>query len=712
MIRQRWLSVAGIFVASLLSSVIYIADPADIRSRLQLMVSDLYFQVPVTMQDTTVKPLLLAIDEDSLDRLGQWPWPRSLIGETLITLYEAGARVVGLDILLAERDRLSPSAVVERFPVLEDKLAELPNAYGYTDYDRFLADVFAQTPTVLAISSDQGGVMEGGRRLALAYLGVPTDYPLPESAGVIAPYQGLMTSESPLVAHINISADVDGLIRRMPLLGDFNGEVVPAFSLAMLANLTGHQTLVMASADRSDRLTHVRIGGTEIRVDEQGFFRVDPRLSHPEVVSFAEYVENPERFSVANRPVVIGPTAIGLMDLHDMPGRLNVPGPVIHTQALHQMLSDQYFRDDELTRSVSVAIAFVLTLVIAIAVLMGSQIVTLITASALFTCTFAACFWLFSAENWLVDWGWPAVHLALVTGFGLAPRIVSEDGERRRVKAAFSSYVNPALLDRIAEHTDALKLGGETREITVMFADIRGFTGLSEQFKESPEQLTALLNRFLTPLSDEILDSGGTIDKYLGDAIMAFWNAPLHIEEHPKQAVEVAKNLQRILDQVSEACIQEGLIQKRLALAIGMNTTEALVGNLGTARRFDYSCLGDGVNLAARFEGVSKRYELPLVFGESTRRHLGDAFGITAINDLVVYGQSRHESVYTLSEYAAGWKTSHERLRQHVNSSAWDAAKQELEVLKGIPNYPQRLLEDMEKRVEERLSGGSVLDSK
>ena len=228
---------------------------------------------------------------------------------------------------------------------------------------------------------------------------------------------------------------------------------------------------------------------------------------------------------------------------------------------------------------------------------------------------------------------------------------MSTEKERTRIRTAFSHYLSPDLVSRLSASPENLVLGGEEKEMTFLFCDVRDFTGISESFRDNPQGLTHLINRFLTPMTDEILENKGTIDKYMGDAIMAFWNAPLDTPDHRKEAANAALgmlvSLEKLNSELKEEAEEKGQAFRPLKIGIGLNTGQCIVGNLGSKQRFDYSVLGDPVNLASRLEGQTKDYGFPIIAGEDTAEELED-YALLELDLIAVKGRQSASRIYAL----------------------------------------------------------------
>ena len=274
---------------------------------------------------------------------------------------------------------------------------------------------------------------------------------------------------------------------------------------------------------------------------------------------------------------------------------------------------------------------------------------------------------LFTKHDLLVDWTYPVFTVFVAWAIAAFLRFMEEHKKRMLIKKQFEHYLAPAMVKKLQKNPDLLKLGGDTRELTLLFCDIRGFTPISEQYKSDPQGLTTLINRFLTPMTDIIMANGGTIDKYMGDCIMAFWNAPLDVEDQRKMAIKSSHQMLAHLKDLNEELGKEGSLP--INVGIGLNTGEVVVGNMGSDQRFDYSCLGDAVNLAARLEGQSKEYGMKIVIGEETAKEMEDEFVMIELDTIAVKGKTEPVKIYTSlgTVYALEYSMNYEMPRQQHN---------------------------------------------
>ena len=422
------------------------------------------------------------------------------------------------------------------------------------------------------------------------------------------------------------------------------GATMPSLNFEMLRVASGSGT-ILTKADQAG-MQSVDVGGFEVPTDRNGqvwvhFARRDPSI----YVSAVDVLEDrvpPER--IAQKLVLIGTSAVGLLDIKTTPVDPVMPGVEIHAQVLESVLTRAVLTQPNYAIAAEFFFALVLgLLVIAFAPMFGP--VTLVAVGALFATVLMGTSWYFYTQHrLLIDFTYPLASTTSIYLTLLFSSFVREQKQRRQIRSAFGQYLSPALIEQLAQSPEKLQLGGEEREMTIMFSDVRGFTTISESYKHDPQGLTALMNRFLTPLTNAILDRKGTIDKYMGDAIMAFWNAPLDDKQHEINACEAALDmLERIdeLNQEREIEAQDGgHVYIPINVGVGLNTGVCVVGNMGSNLRFDYSVLGDSVNLASRLEGQSKEYGFPIIIGSKTAMAVKDRFAILELDFIMVKGKT------------------------------------------------------------------------
>ena len=626
-------------------------DPAALQL-LRLKTFDIY-QIAKPRIPSGKPVVIVDIDEASLNTLGQWPWPRTIIAKLIEKIAGGGAAAIGMDIVFAEPDRTTPGIIADTLPGLSDAArAELRAA---PDHDKVLADIVRRTRTVLGQSAFNPRPGDTRKTLApkasfatlggdpdpylIKYPGLLSNIPLLEKA---ANGRGMFT----------VLPDPDGLVRRIPIVMMAGGIRIPSLNADMLRVATGQTTYVIKTGDAG--IQSIVLAGIEIPTDANAqlwiyFSPHDPKR----FVSAADVVSGkvpPETF--AGKLVLVGTSATGLFDVKATPVEPVMPGVELHAQALENILSRTSLKRPGYAIGAELSLAFLVGLIfIVLAPILGALLVAAL-GLAIAALVSGLSWYLFTQSNILLDIAYP-----LTGGFAVFVTMVfvnyfREEAQRREIRSAFSQYISPDLVAQLAKEPDRLVLGGETRELSILFSDVRGFTSISESYKDNPQELTALLNRLLTPLSHAVLEHGGTIDKYMGDAIMAFWNAPLDNASHASgscgAALQMMESLERVNAEREEEAGEAGAPYVPLRIGIGINTGECVVGNMGSDMRFDYSVLGDSVNLASRLEGQSETFGVPIILGSRTAGLVKDKFAVLELDALRVKGKREPEVVYAL----------------------------------------------------------------
>ena len=452
---------------------------------------------------------------------------------------------------------------------------------------------------------------------------------------------------------LTINPERDGIVRRVPMIMQAQGTTMPSLSFEMLRVVTGTDTIFI-KADHAG-ITSIGVKGFQIPTDRNGqlwvhFAHYDPTL-YVSAVDVLEGSVKPEM--IKNKLVLIGTSAVGLNDIKTTPVSPAMPGVEIHAQVLEAALTKSLLAQPPHGPALEFGAALLLgILVIAFAPMFGP--VTLVVVGALFASLLVGTSWYYyTQQRLLVDFTYPLLSTTTIYLTLIFTSFVREQAQRRQIRSAFGQYLSPALVAQLAQSPEKLVLGGESREMTIMFSDVRGFTTISEAFKHDPQGLTTLMNRFLTPLTNAILARKGTIDKYMGDAIMAFWNAPLDDKEHELNGCEAALDmLERIdaLNKIREVEAQEsGITFIPINVGVGLNTGSCVVGNMGSDLRFDYSVLGDTVNLASRLEGQTKEYGFSIIVGSRTAMAVKEKFAILELDFIMVKGKKEPEVIYAIA---------------------------------------------------------------
>ena len=602
-----------------------------------------------------IRPVTIVdIDEKSLadPRLGQWPWPRTRIADIITHLTRLGAVVIAFDAIFPEPDRLNPDIAADTFRNLDeatrDKLKALPSN------DRIFADAIRASRVVLGESGGPN-VRALDQNLPVTGLAMLGEEPQP----FMYKFPGLLRNVEVLEQAaagrglFTIRPERDGIVRRVPMIMVAQDVTMPSLSFEMLRVASGSDT-ILVKADKAG-IQSVGVRGFTIPTDANGQLWVHYARHDPSIyVSAVDVMDNRvPQDRIAGKLVLIGTSATGLNDIKTTPVSPALPGVEVHAQVLESALSGGVVWQPNF----GIALEFFGALILGLLVIVFAPNfgpVTLVLVGSLFATALAGTSWFFYTQHkLLLDFTYPMMSTTAIYLTLIFASFVREQSQRRQIRSAFGQYLSPALVEQLAQSPEKLVLGGEEREMTIMFSDMRGFTSISETYKSDPQGLTALMNRFLTPLTNAILNRKGTIDKYMGDAIMAFWNAPLDDKQHQINACEAALDMLARCDELNREREREakegGHPYIPLNIGVGLNTGTCVVGNMGSDVRFDYSVFGDSVNLASRLEGQSKEYGFPIIVGSKTAMAVKDRFAILELDFIMVKGKKEPEVIYAIA---------------------------------------------------------------
>ena len=650
----RWLVPLG---ALTLAAGLRVAAPAPVQD-LQLRVFDeLQRLSPRPYEEAPVR--IVDIDDATLERVGQWPWPRTLVAELVRKLFEDGASVVAFDAVFAEPDRTSPVRALEGLSglslssKLRREIEQLP------DHDDVLAQAFAggSVVTGFVFTNDAGGRAPKAK-VGFSYGGNPFAHLLERRGTVV----NLPVLEEAAAGNgsFTVDPDDDGLHRRVPLLFARDGTLYPSLAAEAVRVATGGKAYAVKTAGASGEtsfggstgITQLRIGKqVSIPTNALGEIWVwyTQRVPERYVPAWKILDGTADRATLDGHIVLIGTTAAGLRDIRATPLDPVAPGVMVHAQIIEQILLGRYLERPDWATGAELVYLVALGLLLVVLVPRFGAVGTALLGAGGIAAAFALSWWAYQAWHWLLDPVYPALAAFGVYLVGSLQNYLQSEAQRRRVRGAFSRYLSPTLVDELAANPDRLRLGGEMRDMTLLFSDVRGFTTISEQL--DPQALTRLINRFLTPMTDVILARRGCIDKYMGDCVMAFWNAPLDDPEHPRHACDAALAMVKALADLNAKLATDfsefGHPVPPLAIGIGINTGSCCVGNMGSDQRFDYSVISDEVNLASRLEGQSKTYGVTIVLGENTQARVPELAALEL--DLIrVKGKTRPVRIFTL----------------------------------------------------------------
>lgn len=632
--------------------------------RVRNMVFDQYLRWAPRPWTPDLPVRVLDIDDASLARLGQWPWPRQRLAEITDALGRNGAAVVAFDILLSEPDRYAPDALLAHLPAIPEREAlakALAEARDTTDEP--LARAFAATPVVAALALTGAEGERAPMKTRFVRLGDDPAPVLPKFSAMILPLPALREAAAGLGA-INYLPDTDLVLRKAPLVfaaGAPGAEptLVPSFAAEALRIAFQTNTPLIKSTNASGErsfaghraVTAVKIGDAEIPTDADGSVRIrfagdQPGRRFPVWKLLAGEVPRDE---IAGRIVLVGSSAAALSDLRSTPLDAAVPGVDIHAEIIeHALTGARLARPDWAPGAEGFAIILGGLLIAWLARRLRPAAAAL-AALILIGAGAGATWLLFIRHDLLFDPLIPGVSWAATYVVATVGVYRQADREKRFVRGAFQRYLAPAVVEQLAADPSKLRLGGEMREATVLFSDVRDFTGRAETMDAAA--VVRFLNALHTPLTGAVLAHGGTVDKYIGDGLMAFWNAPVDMPDHADRACAAALDMLTAIEtlnaQLRAQAQRECRTHVPLRIGVGINTGAAFVGNMGSDQRFDYSMVGDTVNIAARLEAATKIVGAPIVVSRETAS-AAKRFLFVALGEIALKGKARGTPIYAL----------------------------------------------------------------
>ena len=605
------------------------------------------------------------IGEKAIEKYGQWPFPREVHSQIISDIYGRGAALVGSTILMSESDRMGT--------------------------DRVFADALTQYPVVLSqtVSDSCSRASATIRRTGVAVVGdgEATEF-LPQYPCVLSNIS-ILQEAAVGVGITSTLPETDGVVRRVPLLAQSSGEYYPAFALEMLRVAAGDPSY-QAKINQTG-VEALRIPSFEtIKTDEYGRTFINPNYRF-QSVEIGEPIPD-----LTGKIVILGVTAAGIAN------PVATPAGAQHPHQLQASLLETLLNGDSVSIPNWSAIADLAAfLVLALALIILSRFkFSIIYIAVILGGYFYLPIYLFASKGILLDVTFNVFAIALIYIHIFTAKYISEYLQKQQIKKQFGTYLSPDLVAQLQRQPELLQLGGDSRELSIMFTDVRGFTTISEHYGEDVQGLTKIMNRYMTVMTRAILENNGTLDKYIGDAQMAFWNAPLDNKQHALDAVRTSFQMLKDLETFNEDIKEEGV--PAFGMGLGINTATVVVGNMGSTQRFDYTCLGDGVNLAARLEGQTKSYGVKLIVGPKTAELVRDVYQVVELDLIAVKGKTEPARIYTVLDVSdpAG-ELLHKKFLTLYREGNWEPAKKFASDLKKcwqgeLSKYYNMMLERME----------------
>ena len=658
------------FYLTLFLAVVFLIAPSFLEI-VELKTLDLRFKSRGVRQVSDALALAV-IDESSLDREGRWPWPRSKIARLVDYLSEDGARVIGFDVTFVEPDENSNLQFIRQ---LESKIDEL--RVESEDLKRFLAEskILAENDLILAHS-----IKQSKAKVILGYflhmsqedLGYEIEneeidnrisqvskskYPIVQFSEKKAADQILIDAYTPEVdlkilnesahslGYLNMIPDLDGVVRWLPLMIRCRGQILPPLSIQSAWHYLGRPPLIIKMA--SYGVEGIQMGDISIPTDETGQMVINylgPPKTFPHY-PITDIINNKvPKGTFKDKIVLVGATALGIYDIRNTPFSSEYPGLEAHATIIDNILRQEFLIQPEWIAVFDLLAIILMGAITWLVIPRLNAVKGIPFAVALFIAYILLSRFFFVRYGLLLNITYPLAALAILYVSHTIYKYMTEERERKKIKGAFTHYVSSSVVNEMLKHPEKLKLGGERKELTVLFSDIKAFTTIAETV--TPEELVSLLNEYLTVMTDVVFKYDGTLDKYIGDAIMALYGAPLDIPDHPRKACLSALEMMKELKRLNEEWINQG--KQPVDIRIGINTGFMLVGNMGSKQRFDFTAMGDSVNLGSRLEGANKSYRTNIIIGESTYQSVKDEFVCMELDAVRVKGKTRPVRIYSL----------------------------------------------------------------
>jgi adenylate cyclase len=633
--RLSYVGLAAALVPLVLCGLLSMWEPFGVRA-LRDLEFDAFQRWRPREYNAETPVRVVAIDDESLRRLGQWPWPRATVAELIEKLRTAGAATIVIDVLFAEPERAQGDA---------------------GDGDKLLAEAIGKGNVVLGMAFADQGL----KPLVKAGFATAGDDPrrfLPRFTGALLPLEAMREAAAGLGA-MNFIPDRDLVVRELPTVFNVGGELVPSLSAEALRVAQGASTFVVRSTNASgDRtfgeqtgVTSIKIGAVETLTGRNGAIRIRYAGSRPERQIEAWRILSGEfdPKAVEGAIVLFGATASALYDLRATPLENAVAGIDIHAEMIESVLAGAHLTRPDFMNGVETLLVLIgglfgIAAAARLPPLSGAVVTGVLVTGFIFVSSVA-----YLHLQQLFDPLWPSASSIACFGIAGVSVLRRTERERRQIRDAFGHYLSPTVVESLARDPSRLVLGGETRILTVLFSDIRGFTSRAERL--SAEDVVGFLNSIHTPLTQHVLDAGGTLDKFMGDGMMAFWNAPVEVPDHVRAALHTALAMQRTVAEMDERlradAAAHGGPAGALAIGIGIHTGPACVGNIGSAQRFDYSAIGDTVNSAARIEPLCKTFRVGILVSDAVAE-AAPKFAYLYIGSVALRGRQSETELYVL----------------------------------------------------------------
>ena len=616
--------------------------------------------------NTTKDVVIVDIDEKSLKLLGQWPWDRSVLSQILINLTNSQALIIGMDIFFAEKDTKSPAYLAKKYNL----------NIKADDYDKYFAYVLENTPTILGYLFDfEKNITKNILPTSPAIFiekGLKREYLL-SAKGYIGNISILQNSAYS-GGFVNMIPDIDGVVRYVPLLIKYDGLVYPSLAFEMFRIATGNRKVVINYSEAG--VDNIMLGKYKIHTDRFGRLFINYRGGKKRfryISAVDIYNNNFDKNLIKDKFVLVGTSAGGLFDLRVTPFDTVYPGVEVHANVIDNLLRGDFLFKPDNAEIIDILVLFIVGILTFIVFYFLNAVFAISIGIAMIVGYFIANYYILFHYGYIINL---FLVIAEIIVFMIAFTTINyflETKTTENLKYAFSKKVSANVMHELLSHPTDNILEPKEKLITIFFSDIRSFTSISEKLAD-PKKLIRLLNKYTTPMVENITLHKGTIDKFIGDAIMAYWNAPVDIKNHADEAVSSAIEQIEILKKLNKEIKKEFNLE--INIGIGINSGVATIGEMGSKGRADYTVIGDSVNLASRLEGLNKAYKTHILISEFTFELLQKEYIIREIDLVRVKGKNKPVKIYEVLGFGKGdFNKYHQALELYRNSKFKEAKK-------------------------------------
>lgn len=590
---------------------------------------------------------IIDIDEKSLKHLGQWPWSRNILAKVLENLTNAKVAAIGMDVLFAEEDISSPNKVLEKL--------DLNISSNVPDFDQIFADSIKNSPTVTGFifSMKNDGVKPEKDPRTQAVI---VEKNRPKESFLPIAYRPILNTDkieksSYSSGFLNNVPGFDGVVRSVPSVINYDGVLYPSLSIELLRLVLGIKKIIVQY--QSSGVESIILGKVKIPTDIYGHIRVNftgHSPSYPYISAVDIYSNTFKKEQLEGKIVLLGTSSAGLYDLRSSPFDVIIPGVEVHAHLIDNIINNNFVSQPQWSLTIDYIAIILIATIAFLSLLVHRVFVSIASAFTLLLLVLGLHYFFMFYWGIIFNSIMLVLEIVFIYFLGIVINYIFEYKQKELIKTKFANKVSKEVMEDIVNSVDNLTLKGDMKEISIFFSDIRGFTAISESM-ESPRKLIEFLNSYMTPMTDIIIKNKGTVDKFIGDAIMAYWNAPRKLENHADFALKSAIEQLDALKTLNLALREQNY--PLIDIGIGLNTGDCVVGEMGSVGRSDYTCIGDSVNLASRLEGLNKKYKTNIILSEFFLNHLLDPsiYKIEELGSEKVKGKNKSVKIYACYGY-------------------------------------------------------------